>query len=676
MMAAIRRRFPLLLRRGRLLPRETLPSLLVRLAQLNHYEPVTILRQLCLAGAENDRLDWPARAEIYERLFDMVWIDPYRLHQATGHYFAEILTPPGKQVQCLPHPSDDRLPALTPEMARQQLRPEGAAQFCPRCLKEARYHRVSWLPVAVSACMTHKRLLVDRCPNCQSNISIRAIVEAGRCRRCGTELHTTASARLSHDDFGLLSQRLIHGWLKVGRLPPKSEGHELWQQPPRLLFCLVDGLVDSMKALGSDWGYLYQPVTRSPCTTFGALRGRLTPEQSYRLYATALKALCDWPQGFYAFLQAYLRRNDGQLKRGIAEDLGRLGTRWFNDRWQHPAFSFVHEALAHHLVAMYVPTSATAQPGSHVIPTFVSPIRAARLLEVSVKTVKRLVDAGFLVGYNPEHGQPHQYGAIRQDELLQLRLAWRKPISLEEATKWLGLTKSTMVDLVRVDLLTAESYADQLSDRPWVFSKQKLDACYNAVTRGVRSGRGYSSLVEAARTLSVVGLKVADILKLVADGKVRCWASNEAPALAKLSFDCLQIEALLEKPDRGKGLLRSEKAAHRLGVDGSSLLRWMSAGLVSPVIEYAYETFFDPDDIERFLADHITSKETAAMLEVDVVELEGWYWEWGLKAVQGIGLDGRALFLFRREKVERVMAIETKQVDLNKEIQQGVVACL
>jgi len=241
-----------------------------------------------------------------------------------------------------------------------------------------------------------------------------------------------------------------------------------------------------------------------------------------------------------------------------------------------------------------------------------------------------------------------------------LRLIWRNPIPLEDAAKWLGLTKSIVVDLVRVGVLTAEGNPDHTGDSPWLFRKQNLDKCYSEITRGVRSDAGPTSLTEAARTLSVVGLKVADILKFVAQGKVRGWAPTKAPALAKLSFDYSQIDALLEKPGRSKGLLHSEFAARRLGVEHDAFFRWVIAGLFSPVVEYAYEAYFDPDDIDRFLADHITSQEAAEMLKADVVELEGWYFEWGLEAVKELGIDGRTLCLFRREEVERVMAIEAK----------------
>ena len=76
--------------------------------------------------------------------------------------------------------------------------------------------------------------------------------------------------------------------------------------------------------------------------------------------------------------------------------------------------------------------------------------------------------------------------------------------------------------------------------------------------------------------------------------------------------------------------------------------------MFSPVVRYAYEEYFDPDEIDSFLADHVSSKEAAVMLGVEVEELEAWYWEWGLEAVTGTGVDGHALYLFRREDVKRL----------------------
>ena len=664
-MTKMRRRFPLLLRSGKLLPRESLSSFLVRLAQLNYYEPVTIMSRLCLESIEQDRLDWPSRGETYDRLFDLTWIDPYALHDATGHCFARVLTPPDVEISYLKTPGGTKLSVLPKKIVRKLLRPAVAAQFCPTCLRKALYHRVSWMPVAVAVCTTHKQRLVDQCPNCQAKVPIRAIVEDGHCRRCGADLTKVQSSRIVSDPLGLDSQRFIQWWLGIGRKPVDPARYGLLPQfDPRRLLYLVEGLVDSIRLLGSDWHYMHQPDTKLPMKPFDRVTGKPTPDQSYRLYATAFKALVDWPHGFYEFLRSYASRDSRSARTGVLEDMGRLYSRWLDDGWKSPAFSFIHSAFTRHLVNTYVTSSSTPrQPscrGVSGLPqpaTFVSPVRAARLLEVSVSTIKRLADAGFLVKYTVEHGEPHRYGFVRRDEVLTLRLAWKKGISLGEAARWLGLTQTVVVDLVRVGLLTAEGDPNMDRSSQWMFGKQCLDRCYCRVTTKVRNpGREFSSLPEAARALSVRGLRVADILKLVADGDLGCWSLTQSPALAKLTFAFSDISTLLTRPGQSVRLLDGEETARRLGVQSWVISRWIANDWLSPKIRYGYETYFAFEEIDRFLANHMSSQEAAEMLGLEVKEIEQWPWIWGLEVAKGLGVDRQNVCFFSRENVEQVRA--------------------
>jgi hypothetical protein len=57
-------------------------------------------------------------------------------------------------------------------LGRKQVRAATAALFCPLCLKEAAYHRLIWLPFAVSACLAHHCLLLDHCPACRRTVSV------------------------------------------------------------------------------------------------------------------------------------------------------------------------------------------------------------------------------------------------------------------------------------------------------------------------------------------------------------------------------------------------------------------------------------------------------------------------------------------------------------------------
>lgn len=660
-----RRQFPLLLRHGKPLPRESLPSFVARLAQLNYYDPVTIIQTLLFEGQEKDKLEWPSKGTTYERLFDLTWLGPLRLHDATGHYFADVLTPLEMTVELLHVPGGESLTILPRKIAQQQLRPAHAVQFCPLCLRRTPYHRIDWMPIAASACITHRRMLVDRCPGCQKRVSVREIVEQCLCKKCGTDFREADSARLEKDDFGLLSQRFIRWCLGLGRVPTESLPRKLSPHSFRAVFCFLTGLVDSIKIWGSDWKHLYRPVTRLSLEPFDRIRGRPTPDQSYRLYATAFKALVEWPQGFYEFLDAYKRQGDKREKEGLFGDLGRLYTRWLSGRWLDPEFDFVQRALSQYLVDTYVPPCSTnqedGQVGSELPQTtaFISCLAAARLLGVSMRTIDRLIDIGFLIKYTADQGGSRRYGSVRQDEVLKLRLQWEEGVPLEDAVTWFGATKFLMLDLVKIGLLTLDETADLSEIDLLTFSKEDLDRCYYQLIKGVRSPwKNRGSLTETTRALSVFGLKSIDVFKLVADGKLSTWALTGSPPVAQLTFDPSEIAALVKGADLGRRLIDSEEAAQRLGIESGTLFNWTATGYISAALSYDFDKYFDPDELDEFMADCITSHEAAKIWGVEVKEVETWCWDsdWGIKSIKGTSIDGRPLHLFRRGDVERLQA--------------------
>lgn len=660
----MRHPFPLLLRRGTLRPHESLPSFILRLGQINFYEPITMMNGLCLQDTPQDRLDWPMQAKTYEHLIQLSWMDIYALHGASGHAFAKILTPLDREILFLQLPLGGSLPILPRALACEHLRSAAAVQFCPLCLKEAPYHRITWMPVAVAACHFHKCLLLDRCPKCQGQVSVRALVENHRCRRCGADLAQAPAPRLAHDELGLTSQRFIRWWLGLASQPhDRARYGPVLQLNPRVLFFLFKGLVDSITSLGTNWDYMHSPSTHPHLPSFQQVRGKPTPSQSYRLYATAFKALIDWPQNFLDFLRAYTGGVDRKAPTGVWEDLGKLYSKWLDDRWKCSDLRFVQRVFAHHLVRTYVPAPEKPIPSEdpptlHAsVSAFISSTRAARLLEVSRYSVKRLISAGFLVKYTHLYGEPRHYGFVRQDEVLTLRLAWERGVPLTQAAHWLGLTRGVVVDLVRVGLLTATPSSIKLESEMWLFDKLDLDRCYCAlITRAQGLGRKYSILAEAARVLAVLELKVADILALIANGSLACWKLKEAPALAALSFDVPDIENLLMQRGSGEEILSAEQAAQRLGTSSITLVNWIESNLLAARVYYAFEVYLDAAEVERFRANYMFLEEAASLLGIPPIDLELWHQEWGLEAVRGRDANGRRLLLYLREDVKKLSA--------------------
>src|SRR2546421_2039204 len=198
------------------------------------------------------------------------------------------------------------------------------------------YHRLIWVPVSVSACLEHKCLLINRCPQCGRPIRMRDIIEM-RCSRCQASLVETQPIEVQDDEFGLFSQQVIQSWLGDGISHPNT--YLLPEEPTRALYRFIDGLRIALMKVKPDFPYLHRlPIAMQATASMKEMKPQaLTPYQSYCLHATALKAVINWPQGFYDFLDAYR----GQAPRGkpithAVGDLGSLYT-WLERHWQHSA---------------------------------------------------------------------------------------------------------------------------------------------------------------------------------------------------------------------------------------------------------------------------------------------------------------------------------------------------
>jgi len=298
-----------LLRRTPLLPGESLPSLLERLAQLNYYGGTSVLTWLCRAQREPPlNLDKPACLRFGStllRLAHLTQLPAAELWAASAHRFTPLLTPSGELAADSAWLKAPNQPCALPSQAHAALRPPTAAQYCPLCLQTAPYHRLSWLPVAATLCLEHRCLLVDRCPRCQRLVTVADIVRR-RCRACQTDLSAAPAVRVAADDLGLLAQALLQSWFADAPTPILDGAQQLPAQSPAHLYRLWDYLYRRLLTCQETW-----PTWPSAAPDLVAhvpraspLPHRPPPSQAYYLYRTAFAGLLDWPQGLYRFLDA------------------------------------------------------------------------------------------------------------------------------------------------------------------------------------------------------------------------------------------------------------------------------------------------------------------------------------------------------------------------------------
>jgi TniQ len=253
-----------LLRRRSLLPGESLPSLLMRLGKVNHYDPPSIVNGLAVAqngyrGYCTD-ISRYLSPTILERLTAITKLDPFVLYSSTYHRYAPIITPPEIDIEALKLADDTYVSLLTRQIAQFQLRPGFAVQFCPKCLRRLTYHRLIWVPIVVSACLEHKCLLINRCPHCDRPITMKDIFERC-CSRCQVSLVEAQSIDILDDEFGLFSQQVIQSWLQ-GDAVTHHHTYSLPEKPARVLYRFLYGLRTALMKVKPDWSYLHRlPMT-------------------------------------------------------------------------------------------------------------------------------------------------------------------------------------------------------------------------------------------------------------------------------------------------------------------------------------------------------------------------------------------------------------------------------
>ena len=235
---------------------------------------------------------------------------------------------------------------------------------------------------------------------------------------------------------------------------------------------------------------------------------------------------------------------------------------------------------------------------------------------------------------------------------------WSDGISLEEVSRWLGLSEPMVLNLVKADLLFAERSPETDGSSHWVFGKQAVTECYYEVTKNLRRHTPECpavSLDEAAQILVVLELDKAGLLRYVAAGKPPCYLSWGAQGLGQMTFTEGDIRALLEESKADRGWVSHKEVARQMGVKESSVSRWVESGLLPPVAACGGTYYFDEDKADEFATGHVFIDQVVEIAETTADAVRKWIREGLLEPVSGPKVDRYYRNLFRREDVERLL---------------------
>lgn len=577
-----------LLRRSQLLAEESLGSLLARLHTLNGYNAQYTFGSLVLPDLGSgrsyskehwDRIERPGKRKTYERLAVMTQLDPLELYRATEHSLSLVVTPPESELVTISLegayglPQD--VPLISGRVAFNHFFITSNAQYCPLCLSEDEtpYHRLLWAAKCIASCTRHKVLLVSKCAECQSRIHVRYIV-AGRCGKCDAELTKapTISVATDEDDVGILSQELLRAWLLGTQPSINTDRYALPQQPSRVLYRLTEGLSRAVRCAEADWDFIHafpgcdRLLTVSPNGAIAA-----SPEQAYRVYATAVKAMLNWPTMFFEFLMTYRHRE--KACRALLTNLGGFYRTFLLTEWQTNDFNFVQDAFESFLAAnQFNSVSLTKSPlfrsrlaGKGKLELM--NVREAREeLCLDVVSMRKLMMSNELSGASVMDSHGRRQRLLRRADFETLANQWRAGgwLSRPQAARLLGIHWRTIPSLMDAGLLPAIRGPKVDGFPIWIYSQDGVNACLNRLSgkiiplssssatslAGMISFKNTGIMLRQARRTSASASASAaasvPILQLVEHGKLQAYLySSRSSKLPSLYFAEADVRAYL-----------------------------------------------------------------------------------------------------------------------------------
>ena len=623
---------PPLLRRSELLPGESLPSLLERLACSNFYHHAGVIAWICherTGDCSRDYFARPRRVQTFRQLAHMTLVSADELFAASDHRFAPVLAPPGQAQTLMSWSDGEPRPMVTSGVVRYQLRSSTTAQFCPLCLQEAAYHHLSWVPIAAAICLEHQCLLVHHCPRCGKRMSVAEIVRR-TCQACRADPSTGQPVSVAGDDLGVLSQQVIQWWLSIAPPPELPPGCTLPSRHPAVIYHLLGILCGALLACQDGWPRLPDPLGDLSAQVKQRINPweKMSPESTYYLFRAAFQGVLNWPQGFHRFLDAYSQRNhEAWTSSTMTGRLGRLGTRLFRKTWRHPeneitesvvqglhlggAPHWVEQGLASYLVSRNIPFPQTMINRYRNAPTVAeraglwTPERAARALSISTNLLNRLFQRKPLTECLPPSSIAG-LSLLERDRVLAIKKQWKSGLPMNHVCRWLGLTRWEVVRLVALGALSVEHGSKSDDGADWTFNRQSVVALFETVAENLALYQGHPDdlifLAEAAFLTHEVGVDSAMLLKGVADGTLPAFKlTRSLPSLFHVRFLDGTVLSLPNLIYAKQGWVSGREFARQKGIPHGAVHMWVRSGLVEPAATFGlFWNYFDARDIEQF----------------------------------------------------------------------------
>lgn len=598
-----------------------------------------------------DSMDAPASSHTFERLEQLTEIPAMELLLASDYGLTPAIAPTKKNKKQTLSPIQEAMRWIQ-KPQEQDFHPAKASWYCPKCLEEGAYQRLSWRPAAMAVCLQHGCLLANRCPNCQQSVSVLELVLA-RCQKCQMDLRQAETISVAQDHWGWITQATLLAWRKNVVLADPGYG---WPEQPSALLCsLAEGFAVGALFL-TDYlpPHSLKPSKPLKLHRLSDLQSHTQPSDIFWAYSCALEFMSNWPEGFRTFL--YLAAPEPESP--LLPNLGLFYSYWVPRRWKHLDFNFIRKILEDFQRdrAWFAKMATSSQVDFAQTPHFARIEEAATLLNIPENVLIRLGQIGAVAEIcSTNEKLPTRF--FRRSDLHELKQAWSQHLSLQETALWLGFPPETVLRLAKERVLKIV-----YGSRPNVqFKKTEVANLISRVDDHAlvldELDDSLVSLADAAEQLSCIQIDEARLFKLTVSRKLQAWRSSsqqQSWACNEISFTRKDLDLLMRQSANEKGWISAEDAAFDLKVEDDVFLGWIARGFLKTTDSYNGHPYLKQKDFDQFCEEYIFFNQARDLLGITTRRMMGYIRRGKLAPIAGPDLDGCHAYVLPLRKVKKL----------------------
>ncbi len=518
-------------------------------------------------------------------------------------------------------------------------------KFCPLCLSEGFYHKLSWDFTLTAACTKHEVYLLEKCPECRKRISLTNFFK-GFCK-CGASLKSMIPKKVTNYEE-LEVQKYLSNLLNCS-----TEQQSIFEENNPALELPIQDFVRLFQVFNTI-------LSRYPTATFNEGRisygKNLCTEGILKLYTICRKLIYKWPDNFYKYLNEYrvtYKLIDG-VKNTILNDFCYL-FRYMSNQLPLSRFDFVWNSVSdflHNDDEYLTGGLSKFLKNIGLQKKYISSADIVRETGMSVDTIKTLINFDNIsctktVSYNQKTITRFQINEENYKKILNLRNG--RFITRDQASKDLGTTIKTLNRLISLGHLKVHNRSILLD---------QYNQFKEVINKGLDNNNDeseYISLRQVIYKYNKLRIGTVAIINLIMANKIKFKVIKGSSGLFnRIYVERSQLEEYI-KVDKEIDV-SINRTLKILGVGYRTLRYWIANELLKPTrYNKTNSPRFNIDTIEEFQNVYILVSKVKKCYKILSGRIHQWIKKGLLKPVSGPKIDGSFCYLLLRSNLEEVL---------------------